>query len=422
MINLSRRRLGQGLMAGTAVLAAPAILRAQSQGRVVVIGGGAGGGTVAKYVKKDAPDLDVTLIEANADYTTCFYSNLYVGGLRDLASITHGYDGLAGHGVTIVNAVASGIDAAARTVTLEDGSIIEYDKLVLAPGIDFQWDAIEGYDEAAAQIMPHAYKAGPQTTLLKEKVDTMAEGGTFVMVAPPNPYRCPPGPYERVCMIAKRFKESNPSAKIMILDPKEKFSKQALFQEAWENHYGGMVEWVPGDFGGKVSALDASAMTITTEDGEVVKADAANVIPPQKAGMIAAAAGAADDTGWCPIEAKTMASTLVDDVYVIGDACIPGDMPKSGFSANSQAKVCAMAVRHALTGSDLFPARYRNTCWSTVAEADTVKVGASYEATDEKIAQTEGFISEVGESTDLRKQTREEADGWYDSITADIFG
>ncbi len=422
MINLSRRRFGQGLAAGTTVLAAPAILRAQSAGRVVVIGGGAGGGTVAKYVKKDAPDLDVTLIEANPQYTTCFYSNLYIGGIRDFDSITHSYDGLAGHGVNVVNAIASGVDAAARTVTLEDGSIVEYDKLVLAPGIDFKWDAIEGYDEAAAEIMPHAYKAGAQTVLLKEKIDAMAEGGTFVMVAPPNPYRCPPGPYERVCMIAKRFKESNPSAKIMILDPKEKHSKQALFQEAWESHYEGMVEWVPGDFGGKVASVDAAGMSVTTEDGEVIKADAANIIPAQKAGMIAAAAGATDDTGWCPIDAKTMASTVVDDVYVVGDACIPGDMPKSGFSANSQAKVCAMAVRNALTGSDLFPARFRNTCWSTVAEADTMKVGASYEATDEKIAKTEGFISEVGESADLRLQTREEADGWYDSITADIFG
>lgn len=422
MINLSRRRFGQALATGTAVLAAPAILRAQSAGRVVVIGGGAGGGTVAKYVKKDAPDLDVTLIEANPQYTTCFYSNLYIGGIRDFSSITHSYDGLAGHGVNVVNAIASGVDAAARTITLEDGSVIEYDKLVLAPGIDFEWDAIEGYDEAAAEIMPHAYKAGPQTKLLKEKVDSMRDGGTFVMVAPPNPYRCPPGPYERVCMIAKRFKESNPTAKIMILDPKEKHSKQALFQEAWETHYEGMVEWVPGDFGGKVTAVDASTMIITTEDGEAIKADAANIIPAQKAGMIAAAAGATDDTGWCPIDAKTMASTVVDDVYVVGDACIPGDMPKSGFSANSQAKVCAMAVRNALTGSDLFPARFRNTCWSTVAEADTMKVGASYEATDEKIAKTEGFISEVGESADLRQQTREEADGWYDSITADIFG
>lgn len=421
MIRISRRRFGQTAALGTTLLAAPAILRAQAKARVVVIGGGAGGGTVAKYVKKDAPDLDVTLIEANPQYTTCFYSNLYLGGLRDFESITHGYDGLAGHGVNLVNAMASGVDAAAKTVTLEDGSTVEYDKLVLAPGIDFKWDAIAGYDEAAAKVMPHAYKAGPQTKLLKEKVEGMAEGGTFVMVAPPNPYRCPPGPYERVCMVAKLFKENNPTAKILILDPKEKHSKQALFQEAWETHYPDMVEWVPGDFGGKVTAVDVSTMTITSEDGEVFEADAANIIPAQKAGVIAEAAGATDDTGWCPIDPHTMASTVVEDVHVVGDACIPGDMPKSGFSANSQAKVCAMAVRHALTGSDLFPARFRNTCWSTVADADTMKVGASYEATDEKIAKTEGFISEVGESADLRLQTREEADAWYDSITSDIF-
>lgn len=421
MIRISRRRFQQTAAAGTAVLAAPAIVRAQSAGRVVVIGGGAGGGTVAKYVKKDAPELDVTLIEANPQHTTCFYSNLYLGGFVDFDSITHGYGGIEGYGVNVINAMASGVDAAAKTVTLEDGSTVDYDKLVLAPGIDFKWEAIEGYDEAAAEIMPHAYKAGVQTRLLKEKVEAMVEGGTFVMSAPPNPYRCPPGPYERVCMIARQFKETNPTAKIIILDAKEKHSKQALFQEAWANHYDGMIEWVPGDFGGKVAAVDAQAMTITSEDGETFEADAANIIPPQKAGMIAEAAGATDGTGWCPINPHSMASTIVDDIHIVGDACIPGDMPKSGFSANSQAKVCAMAIRHELTGSQKFPARFRNTCWSTLAEADTVKVGANYEATDEKITKTEGFISDVGESANVRKQTREEADAWYDSITTDVF-
>ena len=206
--------------------------------------------------------------------------------------------------------------------------------------------------------MPHAYKGGPQTRLLKKRVEGMAEGGTFVMVTPPNPYRCPPGPYERICMIAKHFKEHNPSAKIIILDPKDKHSKQALFHEAWSAYYDGMVEWVPGEFGGKVSSVDTSAMTITIKDGDVIKADAANIIPPQKAGNIAALAGATDDTGWCPIDPHSMASRLVEDVYVVGDACIPGDMPKSAFSANSQAKVCALAIRHALTGATRFPARF----------------------------------------------------------------
>ena len=422
MTGISRRHFGQAAATGTAILAAPAILRGQGAARVVVVGGGAGGGTVARYLKMDAPELDVSLIEGSHRYTSCFYSNLYIGGMRDFDSITHAYDGLAGHGVNVVNAMATDVDAAARSIILEDGSTVDYDRLVLAPGIDFRWEALEGYDEAAAEIMPHAYKAGPQTKLLKEKVEGMAEGGTFVMVTPPNPYRCPPGPYERVCMIAKYFKEHNPSAKILLLDPKDKHSKQALFQEAWSAYYDGMVEWVPGEFGGKVSSVDASAMTITTENGEVIKADAANIIPPQKAGNIAAFAGATDDTGWCPIDPHSMASRLVEDVYVVGDACIPGDMPKSAFSANSQAKVCALAIRHALTGATRFPARFRNTCWSTVAEADTVKVGASYEATDEKIAKTEGFISEVGESADLRQQNRQEADGWYDSIISDIFG
>lgn len=415
------KAMGAALSAG--VLAAPAVVRSQSKGRLVVIGGGAGGGTLAKYVARDSKgEVDVTLVQAEPLYTTCFYSNLYLGGLRSFDSITHGYSTMAAkYGVTTVFDRALEIDTTAKRVTLASGNTLDYDALAVAPGIQMVYGSIEGYSEAAANVMPHSWQAGPQTQLLKKQLEAMEDGGLFVMAAPPNPFRCPPGPYERVSMIAHAFRQAKPKSKILILDAKNKHSKQALFQEAWQNHYDGMIEWIPEEFGGKVEAVDAASMTLMA-GGEKHKAAVANVIPAQRAGAIAQAAGLTDDSGWCPIVPETMASRQAENVYVVGDACNPGDMPKSAFSANSQAKVAAMAIRHALTGSKRFPPKFRNTCWSTIAPGDAVKVGANYEATEEKISKLDGFISEVGESIDLREQTKLEADGWYAGITADIFG
>ncbi len=425
-ISIGRRRFNRalgasGLAVAAGTLGAPLPLRAEAA-RVVIVGGGPGGATMARFLKQDAPELGVTLVEANPVHTTCFYSNLYLGGLVDFEDITHGYDQLAELGVEVVQGRAVGVDAESRILELEDGTTLDYDKLVLAPGIAMRWDAIDGYDEAAAEIMPHAFQAGPQTRLLKEQFMGMREGGTFLMVAPPNPYRCPPGPYERVSLVAHQFTQHNPTAKILILDAKPSFSKQALFEEAWRTHYPGMIEWVPGDFGGKVVAVDTDAMTVTNEDGEVFEADVINCIPPQQAGLVAAAAGATDESGWCPVEPDSMASTILPDVVVLGDASLAGDMPKSGFSANSQAKVAAMVLRHELTGSRLFPVRYRNTCWSSTAPEDTVKIGANYEPRDGRITSFDGFVSEVGESDELRREQRLEADAWYASIIAETFG
>jgi sulfide dehydrogenase [flavocytochrome c] flavoprotein subunit len=419
MILNRRHFIGTGLATG-AVLAAPTVW-GQAKPRVVVIGGGAGGATAARYLAKDSDGvLNVTLVEANPVYTTCFFSNLYLGGFRAFDSLQHGYDRI-GAGVTVVHDLATAVDRAARTVTLRGGQVLAYDRLVLSPGIDFKDGSVPGWTVEHAEIMPHAYKAGPQTQLLKAMVQAMPQGGTFAMVAPPNPYRCPPGPYERISMIAHLLKAGNPTAKILILDPKEKFSKQALFEEAWGKYYDGMVEWISPEFGGGAVEVRPDTMEVVIE-GQAQKVDVCNVIPGQIAGKIAALAGVTDDSGWAPVDPATMQARADATVYVLGDSSAQGDMPKSGFSANSQAKVASMTIRGELLGSKVFAAKYSNTCWSLLAPDDAVKVGASYEPTAEKIASVSSFISATGEDAALRKATYDESLGWYAGITADMFG
>lgn len=420
-MKLNRRSFIGATSLAAASLAAPAVLGA-GKPRVVVIGGGAGGATAARYIAKGAKGaIDVTLVEPSRSYYTCFFSNLYIGGFRQLSSIAHSYGTLASaYGINVVHDWAVGIDRDARRVTLAGGAVLPYDRLILSPGIDFVDGAVPGWDVSAQNKMPHAYKAGSQTELLKAQIEAMPEGGTFAMVAPPNPYRCPPGPYERISMVAHLLKQTNPTAKIIVADPKPKFSKMGLFQEGWANHYAGMVDWIGADFGGGNVEVNADEMTVTI-DGEVTKVDACNVIPAMKAGRICEMAGITEGN-WAPVSGHTMQSRLDENIHVLGDATNQGDMPKSGFSANSQAKVAAMAVRGALTGSKVFPAKFSNTCWSLIATDDGVKVGATYEATDEKIAKVDGFISQTGEDADLRKATYEESIGWYAGITSDMFG
>ena len=421
-MNFNRRLfLGTGVAAAT-TLAAPNVFAAgHGKPRVVVVGGGAGGATAARYIAKDSKGaIDVTLIEPSRMYYTCFFSNLYLGGIKTIDDLGHSYGTMAAGGVNVVHDWAVGVDRDAKTVSLAGGGSVPYDKLILSPGIDFVDGAVEGWDLSSQNAMPHAYKGGSQTELLKSQIAAMPQGGTFAMVAPPNPYRCPPGPYERVSMVAHYLKANNPTAKIIVADPKPKFSKQGLFQEGWANHYDGMIDWIGDDFGGGNVSVDPDAMTVTI-DGDVTKVDVCNVIPAMKAGRIAELAGVTDGN-WAPVNAADMSTKADADVYVLGDASQQGDMPKSGFSANSQAKVCANAVRGALTGSKVFPAKFSNTCWSLIDTNDGVKVGATYEATDEKISKVYVFISQTGETAEMRKATYEESEGWYAGITADMFG
>ncbi len=416
------RRTFLGSAAVTAGLLAAPMVRAQGKPRVVVIGGGAGGATAARYIAKDSQGaIDVTLVEPTRTYYTCFFSNLYLGGFRDMQSLGHSYGTLAAeYGINVVHDWAVGVDRDAKTVTLAGGSSLPYDRLILSPGIDFVDGAVEGWDLSSQNAMPHAYKGGSQTELLKAQIMAMPQGGTYAMVAPPNPYRCPPGPYERISMVAHTLKEVNPTAKILIADPKENFSKQPLFEEGWSDNYTGMIERIGPDFGGANVAVDPLAMTLSI-DGDVNNVDVCNVIPAMKAGRIAEIAGITEGN-WAPVNAADMSSKMDENIHVLGDAAAQGDMPKSGFSANSQAKVCANAVRGALTGSTVFPARFANTCWSLIDTNDGVKVGATYEATAEKIAKVDGFVSQTGESDDLRAATYQESIGWYDGIIADMFG
>ena len=414
---------GSATMLGSLALGAPAVL-GQAKPRVVVIGGGAGGATAAKYIAKESGGtIDVVLVEPAKQFVTCFHSNLVLGGYKSMEQITHSYDKLAStYGIKMNHQAATAIDKEKKQVRLADGSVLDYDRLVISPGIDLKYDSVPGWGEAHEEAMPHGWKAGKQTQILKARLDAVPDGGVIVMLAPPNPYRCPPGPYERVSMMAHTLKAAGKTkAKIIVLDPKENFSKQALFQEGWDKHYGGMVEWINAKIYETIKSVDPKANTVVTGFETYKNVALVNVIPAQMAGKIARDAGLTNDSGFCPIDPTNMRSTKDANIYVVGDACIGGDMPKSAFSANSQAKVAAMIVRGELVKSPTFPAKYTNTCWSLIETNDTVKVGGRYEAKDGKIAAVETFVSKPGEAVELRKQTQDENLGWYSGITADMF-
>ena len=392
--------------------------------KVVVIGGGAAGAVAAKQLRKADSGIEVTLIEADEHYHTCFMSNEVLGGGRDLASIRHGYGGLADRGVRVVHARATGVDADARAVATDGGDRFEYDRLIVSPGISLQWGAIEGYDEAAAAAMPHAWMAGEQTAALRAQLEAMDDGGTFVICPPGNPFRCPPGPYERVCQVAHYFKTHKPKSKILVLDAKEKFSKMGLFTQGWKRRYDGMITWVPGsETDGGLASVDAGAMRVTTRFGDVHEGDVINVIPPQRAGEIALAAGLADDSGWCPVRLDTFESKLAPNVHVIGDASIATGLPKSGYAANSEAKVCAAAVAALLHGEEPGTPSYVNTCYSLIAPDYGISVAAVYRLAEDggSIAKVAGGLTPSDASDELLAREVQYAYSWYNNIVADMF-
>ncbi len=425
MKKLNRRdfiKLGGGsLVAGTTTFAIPNIALGAKK-KVVVIGGGAGGAVAAKYINR-AGSIDVTLIETNKKHYTCFMSNEVIGGDRKLETIRHTYEGLKKHGINVVHSKATGVDVENKTVTTASGDTFDYDKLVMSPGIDFKWGEIEGYDKAASEIMPHAWKAGAQTTLLRKQLESMDDGGLVIIAPPANPFRCPPGPYERTCQIAHYLKHNKPKSKILVLDAKDKFSKQGLFTQGWKARYDGMVEWVPAaDTGGGIKSVNPGNMSVS-DDFDEHKAAVINLIPPQEAGSIARTAGLTDESGWCPVDLGTFESKMHKDVYVIGDASIATGMPKSGYAANSQAKVCAAAVVAALNDQDMADPSYVNTCYSLIAPDYGISVAAVYRLAEDrsKIEKVAGGLTPSDASPDALEREVQYAYSWYDNIVADMF-
>jgi len=402
----------------------PLIGLGAAKAKVVVVGGGYAGAVAAKYTKMYVPDAEVTLVEKEKEYISCPLSNEVLGGERDMKSLTFTYAALGKHGITVVNDEVVDIDLEKKTVKTKGGKTLEADYLVVAPGIAFKWGAIPGYDEAAAEVMPHAWKAGPQTLLLKKQIEGMKDGGLVVIVAPPNPYRCPPGPYERAAQIAFYLKHhGKDKSKIIILDPKDKFSKQGLFMAGWKAKYGDMIEWKSGAEGGKVESVDPKTLTIKAEFDEF-KAAVASVIPPQKAGAIAEKAGLTDEKGWCPADQTTFESKKAKNVFVIGDACVAGAMPKSAYAANTQAKVAAANIAARILGVSAPKPAFTNTCYSLIAPDYGISVAGVYVVGPEGAlveVQGAGGISPADASLEARKREAVYGISWYNNIVADTF-
>jgi sulfide dehydrogenase [flavocytochrome c] flavoprotein chain len=398
--------------------------------QVIVVGGGAGGATAAKYIAQTDSSIEVTLIEQHKNYYTCFMSNEVLAGKRSLDSLKFGYDNLAKYGINVVHDHVTDIDAIAKTVTTQNGKTFIYDRLVVAPGIDFKWEAIDGYDEKVAKKIPHAWQFGHQMTGLRNQLNAMKDGGQVIIAVPPKPYRCPPGPYERASLIAHYLKHHKPKSKILIFDANQAFSKQDLFTQGWEKLYGfgtdnSLIDWIPADKGGTVSGVDANNMTVVAGEFEDKhQADVINLIPPQKAGKIAVDAGLTNESGWCPVNPKTFESTLQKHIHVIGDASMISPMPKSGYAANSQAKICAMAVVAALQGVEMGKPSYVNTCYSMISENYAVSVATVYRLEGDKIVSVKGSggFSPMDATAEDRKREALYAHSWFKNITHDIFG
>ena len=425
MKNINRRSFikAAGTVAAVGAVGFPSIAAAGGKKKVVIVGGGTAGATAAKYIRRGDASIEVTVIEPNKHYYTCYLSNEVLGGGRNIDSIKFGYDGLRKHGVTVVHDMVTAIDAKGHKVTTKGGKSFSYDRCIVAPGISFR-DNIEGYDAAAMERFPHAWKAGSQTALLRKQLEAMKDGGTVVIAPPPNPFRCPPGPYERACQIGHYLKTHKPKSKVIILDKKDKFSKQGLFTQAFERHYKGIIEWrKAADTNGGVMRVDAKAGTVST-DFEDMKPAVANIIPAQKAGAIAETAGLTNDKGWCPVTGQTFESTIHKDIHVVGDAAIASPLPKSGYAANSEAKVVAAAVVELVNGRAAPTPSWVNTCYSIVAPNDGISVAMVYNLVDGKVAKVKGSggLTPADSSPEDRAREVQYAYSWFNNITNDIFG
>ena len=419
---MTRRNVVGGIAASATSLSLPCPAFAQSAARVVVIGGGFGGASCARALRRIDPKLEVTLIEPNRIFTACPFSNEVIAGLRNIEAQQFSYDRMIAEGVAVVAQAAVKIDPQTRVVGLADGQSLGYDRLVLAPGIDIRFDALPGYDEEAAARMPHAWKAGEQTMLLRRQLEAMDDGGLVALAVPAGPSRCPPAPYERASLIAHYLKTRKPRSKILILDAKDAIPQQRLFENAWQELYPGMIERVSLSQGGRVTSVDPATNIIVTDFGNYTAA-VANVIPPQKAGRVAGIAGAVDSTGWCPIDPVSFASKLVPNIHVIGDACFGGVIPKSASAANAEAKACAAAVASLIAGTAPPAPKLFGACYSTVAPGYAFAQSGTYQPKDGLFAEIEAAsTSPVDAPREVRAQEADHAQSWFKTITVDAFG
>jgi sulfide dehydrogenase [flavocytochrome c] flavoprotein subunit len=413
-LNTSRREWLNQALGLLSVAAAPSLAFAQNAAHIVVVGGGVGGATAAKYLKLFNPALKVTLIEKNPVYVRPYGSSEVLNQHATMDDLNVSYDLLKSkYGIQVVIDTVTGFDPVARTVSTAARQKIAYDKLIVSPGIQLMYGAYAGYSEQVARTaVPSGWIPGEQTALLAKQLQGMRQGGTFVLAAPPNPYRCPPGPYERAALMTEWFSQHNPTAKVIIVDPKDSFVTDETMMLGWNRLYNfnlpedyvkkmsaeveiqqhsgtSMLSWVRGKDGGRTLKIDAKQRRIETE-GEVIQADVINVIPPMKAGQVAMALGLADSSGFCPVNRRNFASTLQPNVHVIGDASIADAMPKSGFSANTQAKVVARAIVEELAGRQAPEPLWENTCYALAGKDYGLFVADVFKIVDGKIARING--------------------------------
>lgn len=377
--------------------------------RVVVIGGGWGGATAAKYVRLEDPTIEVVLLEPNRQFVSCPFSNLVLAGVRPISSLTFNYEGLAKRGVKLRHETASAIEADRKRVRIGEG-YLEYDRLIVSPGIEFQWEQVEGLAQNKDTIL-HAWKAGPQTVELAKQIQSMTDGGVFVMTVPPVAYRCPPGPYERASMVAWYLKTNKPKSKIVVLDANQNVvSKTGLFREAWKAYPN--LDYRASN---RVIAVDPSTRTVRTEF-ESIKYDVLNLIPPQRANAIAVDSDLVGaDKRWCEVDHVTYESVKQKDVHVIGDATIGLPVPKSGNVANAMGKICASAVVQLLSGKPVQPVPPGNTCYSWVSDREAIAVVNAYRIDNGKVVQIEQKLTPA-QSVDVAQRSL----GWAESIWNDV--
>ncbi|MSO67373.1 MAG: twin-arginine translocation signal domain-containing protein [Pseudolabrys sp.] len=421
----TRRQFLKTTAAAASVVAFPAPMLAQgARPNVVVIGGGFGGTACARALRKADPAIAITLITSNDRYFASPHSNAGIAGLTDLQQQLFSYDGVGADGIDVKIATATAIDPVKKTVRFNTGSEpLHYERMVMSPGIQLLKGFIPGYDDRAMSRMPAAYFNGGEASQLRGELEAMEDGGTVVISSPVNPARCPPAPYERASLIAHYLKAKKPKSKVIVLDAKESFTMQKLFEAAWAELYPGLIEWIGLSNGGALSEVDVSTKTLST-DFDKYKAAVASIIPPQKAGAAAELAGVADRTGWCPVDPLTFESRLQKGIHVIGDAAIAGAMPRSASAAQSQARTCAGAIAALLSGKTPAAPTLTSSCYSLIAPDYAISQKGIYRQADDQYVAAEGgpVLSPANAPRSTRKTDAEQAYAWFKTITGEVFG